>query len=83
MLISQRGAQNVEAEILSPVSSKRNLLLDALGQHVFNDLPAHLIRVYDMKLLSRTDLWEDLCASIQGLSSNDVLALSSPKVRFR
>ncbi|KAG8214298.1 hypothetical protein J3R82DRAFT_9248 [Butyriboletus roseoflavus] len=68
-----------QLELESAVRLKRNQLLDALGRHVFNDLPAHLIQISDMKLLSRTDLWEDLRAYIRGLSSADLLALRSPK----
>jgi hypothetical protein len=72
--------ERTQLELEGAVSLKRNQLLDTLSQHVFDDLPAHLIRVNDMKILSRTDLWEDLRASIQGLSSADLLALRSPKV---
>ena len=74
--------ESIQLELANTtVNLKRNQLLDALGQHIFNDLPAHLIRISDMKLLSRTDLWEDLRARIQDLSSADLLALRSPKVR--
>lgn len=72
--------ERTQLELEGAVSLKRNQLLDALSQHVFNDLPTHLIRIYDMKILSRTDLWEDLRASFQGLSSAELLALQSPKV---
>lgn len=70
----------MQLELEGTLSLKHNQLLDVLSQHVFNDLPAHLIRINDMKLLSRTDLWEDHRAFIQGLSSADLLALRSPKV---
>ncbi|KAH0826267.1 hypothetical protein J3R83DRAFT_5737 [Lanmaoa asiatica] len=71
--------ERTQPEHESTVGLNRNQLLDALGQHVFNDLPAHLIRISDMKLLSRTDLWEDNRALIQDLSSADLLAHRSPK----
>ncbi|KAF8551231.1 hypothetical protein OG21DRAFT_1513009 [Imleria badia] len=71
--------ERTQLELDNTLSLKRSQLLDALSQHVFNDLPAHLIRIHDMKLLSRTDLWEDLRATIQGLSSADLLALHPPK----
>lgn len=72
--------ERTQPELESTVGLKRNQLLDALGQHVFNDLPAHLIRISNKKLLSRTDVWEDLRAYIQALSNADLLALRSPKV---
>ena len=72
--------EHTQPELENAVSVKRSQLLNALSQHVFNDLPTHLIRIHDMKLLSRTDLWEDLRVTIQGLSNADLLALQSPKV---
>lgn len=67
--------ERTQLELESTVSLKRAKLLDKLSQHVFNNLPAHLICIKDMKLLSRTDLWETLRADIQSLPSADILAL--------
>ncbi|KAG9317812.1 hypothetical protein JVU11DRAFT_2036 [Chiua virens] len=66
-------------DLESTASLKRNQLLDSLGQHIFNDLPARLIRISDMKILSRSDLWDDLHICIKNLSNADLLALPSPK----
>lgn len=72
--------EHMQPDLESVANLKRSQLLDALSQHIFNNLPAHLIRLDDMKLLSRNDLWEDLRANIQGISSADLLVLRSPKV---
>lgn len=75
------NSQRTQREPESTVCLKRRQLLDALNQHVYNDLPAHLIRTSDMKLLSRDDLWEDRRDFVENLSDRDLLAYRFPKVR--
>lgn len=65
---------------LQLVDLTRNELLNTLCQHIFNDLPAHLIRIDDMKLLSRNDLLEDLRARTRDQTCTDLSALCSLEV---
>ncbi|KIJ62408.1 hypothetical protein HYDPIDRAFT_114504 [Hydnomerulius pinastri MD-312] len=40
------------------VSTARQLLLDAFDRYVYNHLPTHLLRISDMTLVTRDEIWE-------------------------
>lgn len=60
------------------VRSIRERLLDACEIHVNNNLPNHLIRIADMKLITRNDFWDtnrpDVSARVD-LIVNDALRI--------
>ena len=53
-------------------SSIREQLLDACENHVNNNLPTHLIRIADMKLVTRNDFWDtnrlDVAAKVDSIT---------------
>ncbi|KAF8833324.1 hypothetical protein BDN67DRAFT_1017690 [Paxillus ammoniavirescens] len=51
--------------------SIRQLYLDYFDEYVFNRLPTYLIRISDMKLVSRSEIWENVRPLVE--PSNKIL----------
>ncbi|KIJ19556.1 hypothetical protein PAXINDRAFT_127713 [Paxillus involutus ATCC 200175] len=51
--------------------SIRRLYLDCFDEYVFNTLPTYLIRISDMKLVSRSEIWENVRPLVE--PSNKIL----------
>ncbi|KAF8546087.1 hypothetical protein OG21DRAFT_1473262 [Imleria badia] len=59
------------ADFLSE-STLREIWLDSFDQCVYNDLPQYLIRISDMKLYSRNELWEIFRPHVLDTTPTDV-----------
>jgi len=61
--------------------SVRQQLLDYVDEYIFNNIPTHLLRMSDMKLVTRNEIWEtvrprieaDIDAALTELSSLDII----------
>jgi hypothetical protein len=51
--------------------SIREFCLGYFDNYVYNELPTHLIRISDMKLLSRNDIWGDLRPHVESMAIFD------------
>ncbi|KIJ58472.1 hypothetical protein HYDPIDRAFT_44454 [Hydnomerulius pinastri MD-312] len=50
------------------VSTACQLLLDAFDRYIYNDLPTHLLRISDMTLVTRDEIWEIFQPKIKAIA---------------
>ncbi|KAF9220602.1 hypothetical protein BS17DRAFT_786804 [Gyrodon lividus] len=68
-LTQQQGPQK---DIVCSLSEARQSLQDAFDQYVFNDIPAHLLRTSDMRIVTREEIWETFRCKIEAIEDADI-----------
>ncbi|KIJ58275.1 hypothetical protein HYDPIDRAFT_34346 [Hydnomerulius pinastri MD-312] len=54
------------------VSTERQLLLDAFDNYVYNNLPTHLLRISDMTLVTRGEIWDMFQPKMKAVTDTDI-----------
>lgn len=57
------------------LSDARQYLVEACIDYVFNSLPTHLLRVADMSILTRKEIWDSECSRIENILDEELREL--------